>query len=231
MSSCAICNGDISFWSRSRLLNNIEICGDCKSKMNKIYSEFSLYSNEFSLHQVNTLFRKESEFEAFKTDLFKINSSFADYSDTALRKIFKAVNEDQLIHGIFGKHFQRGYGTLVATDKRLIFIDAGDYITFVFKESIPLENITSIEFSLSNNVITIIASGKNVEIETDGPQYTDSFCDAVKRFINNSGEADVQEYSASVILDLIERLGKLKQNGILTDEEFLKEKAKLFSKL
>lgn len=231
MSSCAICNGNISYWSRSRLSNNIEICGDCKSKMNKIYSEFSSYSNEFSLYQVNTLLRKESEFEEFKTGLFKINPSLSEYSWTALRKIFRITHDDQLIHAIFGKHYQRGYGTLVSTNKKLIFIDAGDYLNIVFKEVIPLENITSIDFSSSNNSITIITSQKNINVESENPEYGASFFEAINKLMSNLGKSEPKDQSVSTILDLVERLGKLRQSNILTDEEFSQEKAKLFSKL
>lgn len=230
--NCPICEGKVSFWSKVTLQDNIEICGDCKSDTNKIYSGFSSNSNEFSLYQVKTLLKKEVEFREFVTKLFKANSTLSDYSETTLRKIFRAINDDKLIHGIFGKHFERGFGTLILTDKRLIFIDAGDYLTFAFKETIALDLISSIDFSLSDNVITITISQKTIKIETDTPEYMAPFCDAVNGFIQNSSkEADTQDYSVSVILDLVERLGKLRQNGILTEDEFSAEKAKLFSKL
>lgn len=231
MSSCAICNNKISFWGGSKLLNKIEICEDCKSKMNKIYREFSLYSNEFSLYQVRTLLKKESQFEEFKTVLFRINPSLSDYSDIALRKIFRMVNDERFIHGIFGKHDQRGYGTLISTDKRLIFIDAGNDFSFVFKEIIPLKNITSIDFSSSNNLITISTSEKNIIVGSENQGYGADFCEAVQQLLGNSDDTKPQEQSASGILDMIERLGILRQSNILTDAEFSKEKAKLFNKI
>jgi hypothetical protein len=39
--NCPICEGKVSFWSKVTLQDNIEICGDCKSDTNKIYSGFS----------------------------------------------------------------------------------------------------------------------------------------------------------------------------------------------
>ncbi|MCS4304726.1 PH domain-containing protein [Chryseobacterium sp. BIGb0232] len=199
--------------------------------MNKIYREFSLYSNEFSLYQVRTLLKKESQFEEFKTVLFRINPSLSDYSDIALRKIFRMVNDERFIHGIFGKHDQRGYGTLISTDKRLIFIDAGNDFSFVFKEIISLKNITSIDFSSSNNLITISTSEKNIIVGSENQGYGADFCEAVQQLLGNSDETKPQEQSASGILDMIERFGKLKENGILTHEEFTDQKKKLLDKL
>ncbi|WP_347218946.1 PH domain-containing protein [Chryseobacterium sp.] len=195
--------------------------------MNKIYSQFSLYSNEFSLHQVNNLLKRESQFEGFKKKVFKINPSLSDYAEIALRKISQTIQDDQFIHGLLGKHYERGYGTLVSTDKRLMFIDAGDYQGFVFKETIPLENISSIDFSSSDNTIVITTAKKNIKIEAE--EYGPSFCEAVHQLMNCSGKMDIPDIS--VILDLVERLGALRQSNILTDEEFSQEKAKLFSKI
>ena len=229
--NCAICEGNISFWSRGTLQDNVEICGDCKSEVNKIYSDFSSNCHEFSLYQVRTLLKKEAEFREFMMKLSKLNPTLSDYSEVAFRKIFRTINDDQLIHGIFGKHYERGFGTLVSTDKKLIFIDAGDYLSFAFKEIIPLDSITSIDFSPSNNILTIITFQKNIEVEAESHEYGNAFCIAVNQLINNTKKADPREYSISETLDLIERLGKLRQNGILTEEEFANEKAKLFDKL
>lgn len=229
--SCVICNGDISFWSRGTLQDNTDICGDCKSEMNKIYSGFSSNCNEFSLYQVRTLLKKEAGFREFMAHLFKVNPSLSDYSETALRKIYRTIYEDELIHGIFAKHYKRGYGTFVATDKRLIFIDAGDYLSFAFKETIPLENVTSIDFLPSDNTIVIITPQKDIKLEPENQEQGAAFCEAVSHLMANQGETVPQEQSVTTILDLIERLGTLKQNGILTEQEFSQEKIKLFNKL
>lgn len=227
MSSCAICKNNISL-SPEILLDNIEICSDCKSKLDRIYNGFSLNSNQFSIHQVKRLLKKELDVRQLKTDIFKINPSLSDYSGSALWNLFEVIQQEKLIHIIFGKHNQRGYGTFVSTDKRLIFIDAGaDEI--IFKEVIALGNIISIDFSSLNNIITVVIPQKVIEIELDYPQYGLPFCEAVNQLINNAVKIDTTEVSA--IFDLVERLGKLRQSNILTEEEFSKEKAKLFSKI
>ncbi|SDI88758.1 PH domain-containing protein [Chryseobacterium jejuense] len=227
MSSCAICESIVSLNS-GILLNNVEICSDCKSKLDKVYRGFSLNSSQFSVHQAKRLLKKERNVRQFKTDVLKINPSLSDYSGSALWDIFETIQEDKLIHIVFGKHRQRGYGTFVSTDKRLIFIDAGtDEI--IFKEVVALEDMSSIDFSPLTNIITVSISSRVIEITLDHPQYGLPFCEAVRQFINNSRKINTTEVTA--ILDLVERLGKLRQSNILTEEEFLQEKAKLFSKI
>ncbi|REC59766.1 hypothetical protein DRF65_24475 [Chryseobacterium pennae] len=53
----------------------------------------------------------------------------------------------------------------------------------------------------------------------------------VRELLRNSDETKPQEQSASGILDMIERFGKLKESGILTHEEFTEQKQKLLDKL
>ncbi|MGE8552592.1 MAG: PH domain-containing protein [Chryseobacterium jejuense] len=196
--------------------------------MDKIYNGFSLNSNQFSIHQAKRLLKKELDVRQLKTDIFKINPSLSDYSGSALWDLFETVQEDKLTHIVFGKHNQRGYGTFVSTDKRLIFIDAGND-EIIFKEVVALEDMSSIDFSPLTNIITVTISSRVIEITLDHPQYGLPFCEAVRQLINNSRKINTTEVTA--ILDLVERLGKLRQSNILTEEEFLQEKAKLFSKI
>lgn len=227
MSSCAICKNNISL-NPEILLDHSETCSDCKSKLDKIYNGFSLNSNQFTIHQAKRLLKKELDVRQLKADISKINPSLSNYSGSALWNLFEVIQQEKLIHIVFGKHNQRDYGTFVSTDKRLIFMDAGtDEI--VFKEVMALEDINSIDFSSLNNTITVVLSQKIVEIELDHPQYGLSFCEAVHQLINNLLKINTTE--VSTIFDLIEKLGALRQCNILTEKEFSKEKAKLFSKI
>ncbi|MDN3692877.1 PH domain-containing protein [Chryseobacterium tructae] len=174
------------------------------------------------------MLKKGSDVHQFKTEIFRINPNLPDYSGVVLWGVFETIQYEKLMHIVFGKHDQRGYGTLISTDKRLIFIDAGiDEV--LFKESIFLEDINSINFSPSNNIMTIVIPQKTIEIELDHPQSGVPFCEVVHQLISRSKKMEIPDIS--IILDLVERLGTLKQKGILTDEEFSQEKAKLFSKL
>jgi len=133
--------------------------------------------------------------------------------------------------------YNNGNGILVATNKRLIFIDKG--LVFGLKvEDFPFDKISSIQYSTGMLLgkLTIFASGNKAIIDNVDKQRVRIFGDFVRNKISsNDSENSAQTTSSTSnntesqddIVSKLERLAKLKEQGILTEEEFVQQKQKL----
>jgi hypothetical protein len=100
-------------------------------------------------------------------------------------------------------------------------------------EDFPYDKISSIQYQTgwTGGTITIFASGNKVEIKNVLKDQCKSFADSVRARISPTTES-VQAPSPPQqrepdLVDQLERLGKLKEQGILTEEEFTAQKAKI----
>ncbi|SDI88785.1 SHOCT domain-containing protein [Chryseobacterium jejuense] len=133
------------------------------------------------------------------------------------------MEDEKMIHIIDGL-FDGTAGLLFSTDRRIIFKGLGlDFI-----EVIPHEKITLIQYVDSQKIIELATEEQKYMFEKSDPYFADQFCKTVKTFLK--GE-EIIEISKDSIFELLERLGKLKESGILTNEEFTEQKQKLLDKL
>ena len=136
---------------------------------------------------------------------------------------------EKLVQGIYGS----GYGILVATNKRLIFVDKG-WIYGLRVEDFPYDKITSIQYETGvfYGEIKIFASGNKADITQISKKQARDFAEYVRARISSvkehasAPEAPEQTFSGDVIAQL-ERLAELKEHGILSEEEFLTQKKKI----
>ncbi|RKQ32696.1 PH domain-containing protein [Oceanobacillus halophilus] len=121
-------------------------------------------------------------------------------------------------------------GTFLATDKRLFFYakKLGGYDS----ESFPYSNISSFEASkgLMGHKISFYASGNKVSMKWINDGDVDEFITHLrsasgKKETNNIAPTEIK----STVTELKE-LAELKEQGILTDEEFKKEKEKILNR-
>lgn len=132
---------------------------------------------------------------------------------------------------------------IVCTQKRIILVDYGMF--FGVKQSeMALENVNSVSYQtgLIFGSIEIWHGGARMLIENCDKQTVKPFCDAVNAAIkeikspsekqNQSKNQQVQiknqkSSSTEDFISLLERLAALKEKGILTDEEFAEQKARI----
>jgi hypothetical protein len=156
--------------------------------------------------------------------------------------------------------YNGGLGLLVATNRRLIFIDKG-MLYGLRVEDFHYERINSIQYKtgLLLGEITIFASGNRAEISQVEKSMVRQFGDYVRARLDRpapappavpapaGASAQAPNPSASVsapppmpppptpmpgaaddiIISKLERLAALKQQGILTEQEFLEQKARI----
>ncbi len=116
---------------------------------------------------------------------------------------------------------------MVATDRRLIFVDK-ELMYGLKVEDFSYDKISSIQYetSLLLASIDIHASDNIVEIDGVGKYYAELFCEKVRDFMARPKEY-FQAKPEPTILDQLEQLGRLKENGVLSEEEFNNQKKKL----
>ena len=146
-------------------------------------------------------------------------------------------NVEMIVQGLYGK----GFGILVATNKRVIFVDKG--LLFGLRvEDFPYDKISSIQYEtgLIYGTMTIFTSGNRALIERVNKQNCRNFGDYVRARITK--QAENHSFVAAPIIiqpaptdnksaiDQLERLAKLKESGLLTEDEFNKEKGKILNK-
>ncbi len=148
--------------------------------------------------------------------------------------------QDEIIEGVVQGYYHSGGALLVATTKRLIFISRG---LRLHVEDFSYDKISSIqhETGLIGGSIKVFASGNNAEITNVPKAYVKGFADFVRAKISGMKEhpAVTAHYASTSsshppgedIIIQIERLAKLKDQGILTEEEFQTKKQELLSKM
>jgi len=140
--------------------------------------------------------------------------------------------EDEVVEKLVQGIYSSGYGILVATNKRLIFVDKG-LIYGLRVEDFPYDKITSIQYETGvfYGEIKIFASGNKADITQISKKQARDFAEYVRARISGVKEhasvyAPAQTSSGDVITQL-ERLAELKEQGILSEEEFLTLKKKI----
>jgi hypothetical protein len=148
--------------------------------------------------------------------------------------------EDEQVENIIRGWYSGGNGILVATNKRLVFVDKG--LTKLRVEDFPYDKITSIQYNLglAGGTLTIFASGNKAEIQHVAKDACRAFGDFVRARTTSVAQHASAPPSAAPTsappavgggdtLDQLERLGRLKEQGILTEEEFQSQKQKILN--
>jgi hypothetical protein len=121
-------------------------------------------------------------------------------------------------------------GALIATDRRVVFY--AKKMTGYDLESFPYDHISSIDMSkgMTGHSITLYASGNKTHIKwIDKKQDVPGFVSTVRgRMKGGTGDgAAAPATSEPDAADQIRRLGQLRDEGLLTEEEFQAKKAQL----
>ncbi len=148
-----------------------------------------------------------------------------------IKELPKILWENEHIEKIAPGYYSGGWGIIAATSERLLFIDKG--ITGSLKiEDFPYSKINSIQFKtgMLMGQIEIFSSGNKAKIENIDKKLVPSLAEHVRAKITST-DSFVSKSSGqnSDIISNLERLAKLKEQGILTDEEFAEQKRKILS--
>ncbi|MEM6718834.1 MAG: PH domain-containing protein [Bacteroidota bacterium] len=155
-----------------------------------------------------------------------------------IKELPNIIQDDERIENIIQGEFSGGNGILVATNNRLIFLNKKLFGSLKLEE-ITYNEINKIHFSkiLFLGKIVVHTTNKRVAISdvadiTVGRRFVASIEEKIASLTNDaSKDAEVTQKSGSTndTLAQLERLGKLKAKGLLTEEEFNSQKSKILN--
>lgn len=154
-------------------------------------------------------------------------------SNREIKKLETYLDEGERVDAMVGGAYGKGVGLLALTDRRLLFIVDGAFNKS--SEDFPLSKVSSVGWNsgMALGTITIFASGNKAEIKNVHKGNGKEFVDLVRPRLADKPEAGAtpaapQQQAAPVDLaDQLMKLAALRDQGILSDEEFAAQKAKL----
>ena len=141
---------------------------------------------------------------------------------------FKLKTGEEFIATVMGATDSLGVGVLIATNKRLVYFSR-KIAGFEF-EIMPYSNVSSIELSkgIRGHSIQVIASGNTISMKWIKVGQVSDLVEHVKAMIGKNEELQLP---SSDVPDQIKKLAELKEQGILTEDEFQTKKQQLLSKM
>lgn len=244
MSNCILCSAELKFmntptFGSGKLSDNGVVCMSCFKKINKAAPKIAGKLKQHSLKDIQILLeadeisknQKGSKLEQIKE---QINSLGLDNTSTffgrkEIKELPKILAPDEKIDNIIQGIYNKGMGILVSTNRRLVFIDKG-MIYGLKVEDFPLDKITSIQYEtgLILGEVKIHTSSNIAIIDHVDKNDARKFAEFVRDKISKPTIDSIpQNNSQPNILEQLEKLGKLKESGVLTEEEFNDYKKKL----
>jgi hypothetical protein len=144
-----------------------------------------------------------------------------------IKELPKILWEDEAIVNLVQGFYNNGTGLLVATNKRLIFVDKG-MLWGVKVEDFPYDKISSIQYEtgIFMGEIDIFASGNKAEIKNITKAKVRPFAESIRARISGAPSSN-QKTEGEDKYSKLEKLAELKEKGILSEKEFEEEKKKL----
>jgi len=143
--------------------------------------------------------------------------------------------EDEKVEKLVQGIYENANGILVATNKRLIFIDKS-LLGKLRVEDFPYDKISSIQYQAGwiYGNITIYSSGNKAKIGNIDKKQTGNFAEYIRARISGSKEhasapTPHTAVSSDDVISKLEKLANLKERGILSEEEFLEQKKKILN--
>jgi hypothetical protein len=179
-----------------------------------------------------------------KFELEKLNANLSMFTKGEIKELPYLISEEEQIIAITDAQFVNTLdaGVLVATPKRMISVSKGMFGAAKINDY-RNETIKSVSFVTHprSPIIKLHLDERVVEFECYmDKEDAEKFYDTIKAIYNNPKEESPKQIdtagksgsvSSEEIFNQLEKLGKLRENGILTDSEFAEQKKKLLEQL
>lgn len=156
-------------------------------------------------------------------------------SGREIKKLVGYLWEDEQVHSMTSGMYGSGAGLVVMTDRRLLFVKDG--VMTKTTEDFPYSKISSVAWSstLGTGTIVVFASGNKAEIKAVPKNDGKAMVNALRERLADTPAAPTSAPAAAAapaspdVYEQLARLGELRDKGILDDDEFATQKAKLLS--
>lgn len=171
-----------------------------------------------------------------------------------IRKLVEHLWEGEQVQHMVSGTYGPGNGLLVLTDRRLLFIVDG--ITRKASESFPLANVSSVQWksAMITGTLTVFAMGNKAEIKNVGKaggkliaetiQNRQAWAPHPRQAASSPAPAPAESATAPPgrpgmspaasqedVFEALAKLGKLRDAGIVTPEEFEAKKKELLDRI
>ena len=240
MSNCTICSTNLSFLNKpafgsGKLNDGNIVCTTCFKKISKVDSKIALKLKKYSKEDITELLKSTSgNVDKIKEEIknLPIEAPEIYLKRKEIVELPKILSTDEKLDNIIQGTYNGGIGILVSTNRRLIFIDKG--IIYGLKvEDFPLNKITSIQYETGMifGKLKIHTSGNIATIDNVEKITVRKFAEFVRNKIENPSETPSVNPNEIDVYEKLEKLGKLKEKGILSEEEFKVQKEKLLNEM
>ncbi|MBB6370262.1 PH domain-containing protein [Chryseobacterium shigense] len=172
---------------------------------------------------------EKSRLDEIKDELEALDINPTIFARKEIRALPEVLSENErIVYLVEGRNkLTNHHIILVATERRLIFVDK-EFMYGLKVEDFSYDKVSSIQYekSLMLASIDIHISDNILEIDNVGKYYAELFCEKVRDFMAQPKE-NFQIKSEPTVLDKLEQLGRLKESGILSEEEFTEQKRRL----
>lgn len=175
---------------------------------------------------------EKSRLDEIKNELNRLDISPTIFARKEIHELPDILSEDEkIVYLVEGRNkLNNHHIILVATDRRLILVDK-EFMYGLKVEDYSYGKISSIQYetALLLASIDVKVADDDVEIDGVGKYHAELFCEKVRDFISRP-ETYFQNRYEPGLLDKLEQLGRLKENGVISEEEFFEQKKKLMEK-
>lgn len=261
MENCILCSTELKFlntptFSSEKLNDGNKICTNCFKKIAKIDQNVVLNLKKYSVLDIKNIIieneslknKIEKEISDIEYDKIKTKSKIDEIKDDIknigadnismflgrkeINELPNILSNSERVDNIIQGTYDNGQGVLISTNSRLVFIDKG-LIYGLKVEDFPLDKISSIQYEtgLIFGKVKIYTSGNTAVIDNIEKTSARKFAEFVRNKLSQPKELQLQGTPQIDIFEKIEKLAKLKESGILSEEEFMEQKKKLLEKL
>jgi hypothetical protein len=158
-----------------------------------------------------------------------------------IKRLTEHLWDGEQVEVMVSGQYGGGSGLLVLTDRRLVFVKDG--VMKKTLEDFPLDKVSSVQWSsgVMMGKISIFASGNKAEVsqvmKDDGKALTDTVRERISRPAAPSHASappppspappSPPPQTSALVADELRKLAGLRDDGVLTEEEFTKQKARL----
>ncbi|KPE50769.1 PH domain-containing protein [Chryseobacterium indologenes] len=171
-----------------------------------------------------------SRLDEIKDELEKLDINPTFFARKEIRALPSILSADEkIVYLVEGRSKTTNHHIiLTATDRRLIFVDK-EFMYGLKVQDFSYDKISSIQYETSFMLgsIDIHVADDIVEIDGVGKYEAELFCEKVRDFMSRP---KVPAYEP-MLFELLEQLERLKEGGMISEEEFTEQKKMLLNQI
>lgn len=216
-----------------------------KTSMSHTSITFSHTSVRFSIGKT-----RPTRSDEIREQIFALNVKLSSSVNDEIDALVKVLDTDEKLVAIADARYlyNNANGLLVATQRRVVFLNK-KFFGGVYKKEFPHQNINTVldDTGEKDSSLKILTKGPTADFILNGSNSAQLFCEGIESYIKSSEHKQKPQFvnpefqspqpepeqkeDLSTVFDKLEKLGRLRDNGILTDNEFAEQKKKLLDKL